>query len=255
MITSVTNAKVKQIRRLQTDRRLRLREQLFVAEGTRWLTEVVGLTTTPYAVFYTAQWAETAVHASLLHQLQTTPHLVSEPVMAAMSDTKTPPGILLVLPINPIPIPPQPNLLLILDGVTNPGNLGTMLRTAAAAGVSGVVLGPDCVDAYNPKVVRGGMGAHLRLPLQALSWEAIADQVAHMQVWLADVAQGVAYTAVDWRQPAALIVGSEAWGAGETAARVANGRLTIPMHAETESLNAAMAAGIILFEAKRQRNL
>ncbi len=224
-----------------------------MAEGTRWLSEVAGLTIVPQFVFYTAQWAETAVHANLLQQLPVPPQLVSEPVMAAMSDTKTPPGLLLVLPIQPIPMQPRPNLLLILDGVTNPGNLGTMLRTAAAAGVDGVLLGPNCVDAYNPKVVRGGMGAHLRLPLAALSWEEIAAQVAHMQVWLADVAAGVAYTAVDWRQPSALVVGSEAWGVGEMANRVANGRLTIPMYTATESLNAAMAAGIILFEAVRQR--
>ena len=254
MITSVTNAKVKQVRRLQTDKRLRLREQLFVAEGTRWLKEIVRLLVTPDLVFYTEQWAETAVHTQLLHQLPTVPQLVSEPVMTAMSDTTTPPGILLVLPFQVLSIPTPSSFALILDGVTNPGNLGTMLRTAAAAGIDAVLLGPNCVDPYNPKVVRGGMGAHLRLPLLSLSWAEIAAQVAHMHVWLADVAEGVGYTAVDWRQPSALIIGSEARGAGVEAIALANaGLVTIPMRAETESLNAAMATGILLFEAVRQR--
>jgi TrmH family RNA methyltransferase len=242
------------------DKRLRLQESLFVAEGTRWLKEVVRLSVTPTLLFYTEQWAQTAVHADLLQQVPLSPQIVSEPVMAAMSDTQTPPGILLALPMQPSPIPPRPDLLLILDGVTNPGNLGTILRTAGAAGVDAVLLGPDCVDAYNPKVVRGGMGAHLRLPLWHLSWPEIAAQVGGLQVWLADVAQGVAYTAVDWRQPSALIIGSEATGVGAEAVALvkgnplANGRLTIPMQSDTESLNAAMATGVILFEAMRQRH-
>lgn len=227
-----------------------------MAEGTRWLKEVVRLMVTPDLVFYTEQWSETAVHAQLLHQLPTTSLPVSESVMAAMSDTKTPPGILLVLPFQRLPIPASSTFALILDGVTNPGNLGTILRTAAAAGVDAVLLGPNCVDPYNPKVVRGGMGAHLRLPLHALSWAEIAAQVAQMQVWLADVADGIAYTTVNWQQPSALIIGSEARGAGAEATALANaGLVTIPMRVETESLNAAMATGIILFEAVRQRAL
>lgn len=258
MITSLSNAKVKYVRRLQTDRRFRNRENQYVVEGTRWLTELVTMARPAEMLFVTERWLETAVHAQILQQLthlgQSIPLLVSKEVMQAMSDTTTPAGVLAVLPMKPRPLPATPSLLLILDEINTPGNLGTMLRTAGAAGADGVLLGPGCVDLYNPKVVRGSMGAHLRLPVHSQTWPEIAETVRGMQVWLATVEAKMAYTAVNWQQPSALIIGSEAAGAGTEARRIASGSITIPMHAATESLNAAMAAGIILFEAARQRN-
>lgn len=257
MITSSSNAKVKFVRRLQTDRRFRSQEKQYVVEGTRWLTELVFMVRQPELLFYTERWLETAVHAQILQQLtalgQFTALPVTEELMQAMSDTNSPPGILAVLPMQPQPLPPHPALLLVLDAINTPGNLGTMLRTASAAGVDGVLLGPDCVDLYNPKVVRGSMGAHLRLPVHSQTWAEIAETVRGMQVWVATIAAEVAYTAVNWTQPTALIIGSEAAGAGAAAHQLAHSRVTIPMHAQTESLNAAVAAGILLFEAARQR--
>ena len=257
MITSLTNAKVKYVRRLQTDRRFRSQEKQYVVEGTRWLTELIGLARSPALLFCTERWLETAVHAQILQQLtslgQSTPFITSEEVIHAMSDTSTPAGVLAVIAMQPRPLPAAPSLLLVLDEVTTPGNLGTMLRTAGAAGADGVLLGPGCVDLYNPKVVRGSMGAHLRLPVHSQSWPEIAATVRGMQVWVATVQADRPYTAVNWQQPSALIIGSEASGAGQEALQLAAGRITIPMHAATESLNAAMAAGIILFEAARQR--
>ena len=258
MITSLSNAKVKHVRRLQAERRFRSRENQFVVEGTRWLTELVTQARPAEMLFYTERWLETAVHAQILQQLtslgQSAPLLVSDEIMQAMSDTTTPAGVLAVLSMQPRPLPANPSLLLVLDAINTPGNLGTMLRTAGAAGVDGVLLGPDCVDLYNPKVVRGSMGAHLRLPVHSQSWPEIATTVAGMPVWVATIQAENVYTAVDWRVPSALIIGSEAAGAGSEARRVASQGVTIPMHAATESLNAAMAAGIILFEAARQRN-
>mgnify|MGYP002622452040 CR=1 FL=1 len=258
MITSLSNTKVKTVRRLQTDRRFRELEKQYVVEGTRWLTELVTMARPAEMLFVTERWLETAVHAQILQQLtelgQSAPLLVSEEVMQAMSDTTTPSGVLAVLPMKPRPLPAAPSLLLILDEINTPGNLGTMLRTAGAAGADGVLLGPGCVDLYNPKVVRGSMGAHLRLPVHSQTWPEIAETVRGMQVWLAAVEAEMAYTAVNWQQPSALIIGSEAAGAGTEAQRIATGRITIPMHAATESLNAAMAASIILFEAARQRS-
>lgn len=257
MITSASNAKVKFVRRLQSDRRFRNREQQYVVEGTRWVSELVKMAHPSVQLFYTQRWLETAVHAQILQQLtpltQSTPLLVSDSVMQAMSDTNTPPGILAVLPMQPHPLPDNPTLLLILDAINTPGNLGTMLRTAAAAGVDGVLLGPDCVDFYNPKVVRSSMGAHLRLPVQVQSWAEIANTVQQMQIGVATVDGDLVYTAVNWTQPTALIIGSEATGAGAEAIQLANRHISIPMHANTESLNAAVAAGILLFEAARQR--
>lgn len=255
MITSPTNDKVKMVRRLQTERRFRAQEQAFVVEGDRWLAELVHHQMPPRHLFFTAAWQST--HAEILAQLAEFTHrpglLVNEAVMAAMSDTTTPPGVLAVVPTPQRPLPSQPSFLLILDVMNNPGNLGTILRTAVAAGVDGVLLTPGSVDATNPKVVRGSMGALLRLPIHALSWAQIAEVVQGMNVWLADVEAGEVYTAVHWQLPTALIIGSEAGGAGQEAYRLANGRVTIPMSAATESLNAAVATAVILFEARRQR--
>lgn len=256
MITSTSNSKVKYVRRLQVDRRFREREQAFVVEGTRWLSELIPLAYPPQLVLYTNAWHNKREHTSILQQLDAPAQAVapvSEEVMAEMSDTETPPGVLAVLAMQPRALPPGPTLLLVLDSVRTPGNLGTMLRTAAAAGADGVLLGPSCVDPYNPKVLRGGMGAHLRLPIHRLSWQEIRAKTEGLRVWVAAADGDLPYSDVNWRQPSALIIGSEATGAGERAEATAGGRVYIPMHAATESLNAAMAAGVILFEAARQR--
>ena len=258
MITSLSNDKVKYVRRLQNDRRFRNQEKQYVVEGTRWVSELVTMARPPVLLFYTARWSETAVHAQILQQItsprQSPPLLTSEDVMQAMSDTSSPAGILAVIEVQPRPLPATPSLLLVLDTINTPGNLGTMLRTAGAAGAAGVLLSPGCVDLYNPKVVRGSMGAHLRLPVHSQSWPEIAETVRGMQVWAATVQAEMPYTAVNWQKPSALIIGSEAAGASPEAMELATGGITIPMQAATESLNAAMAAGIILFEAVRQRS-
>ena len=253
MISSLVNTKVKYVRRLQAEKRFRLRENVFVVEGTRWITELVQLAQVPDIVFYTDEWLNTANNKPILQQLAGIKQVVSEQVMQAMSDTQTPPGILAVLPVAPLPWPGKPSFLLILDRVTNPGNLGTILRTAGAAGVEGVILGPGCVDAYNPKTLRGGMGAHLRLPLQTATWPEIEQMSRGMSIWLAAADGKMAYTAVSWTQPSVLIIGGEASGAGSEAQKLATAPSAIPMHAATESLNAAVAAAVILFEAARQR--
>ncbi len=173
--------------------------------------------------------------------------------MAACSDTQTPQGVLAVVPF--VNLEPRPGLLLILDGIRDPGNLGTILRSAESAGVGQVLLAPGTVDLYNPKVVRGAMGAHLRLPALSQDWHSIGQRARDRAVWLADAAGDTAYHAVDWTQPSALLVGGEASGAGQEAADLATGKLSIPMTGGAESLNAAMAATIILFEAARQRQI
>ena len=253
MISSMSNAKVKQVRRLQSDRRFRAREKAFVIEGTRWFTELVHWARSPQIIFYTEDWLNTPAHGEILRQVDAPAQCVTAEVMAAMSATTTPPGVLAVVPAHSRSLPEYPNLLLILDRIKTPGNVGTMLRTAAAAGVDGVLLAPGSVDTYNPKVVRGSMGALLRLPVKQAGWPEIRERTAGLQVWLAAANGEVSYTAVNWQEPAALIIGSEAWGAGDEAERLAGGRVAIPMHAAAESLNAAVAAGVIVFEALRQR--
>src|SRR6185436_18204338 len=134
--------------------------------------------------------------------------------MSAASDTETPQGLLAIvtLPSSLILQPSSFSFALILDSLSDPGNLGTILRTADAAGVEAVFIAPGTVDAYNPKVVRAAMGAHFHLPIIETSWESLADHLNELEVWLAEAQVGEAYDQVDWRTPCALIIGSEAEG-------------------------------------------
>lgn len=185
--------------------------------------------------------------------------LAAPHVLKAAGDTETSQGILAVLPLKQLPLPLEPGYILILDEMRDPGNLGTVLRTAAAAGVEGVLLSPGSADPFAPKVLRAGMGAHFHLPIQSMKWEEIRGYLlssgsqAGMKIYLADAAGTSAYTDVDMNSPLALIVGGEAEGAGEDASSLAQERIRIPMSGEVESLNAAVAAGILLFEVLRQR--
>jgi RNA methyltransferase, TrmH family len=179
--------------------------------------------------------------------------LAAPAVMAAASSTETPPGLLAVVPLPVLALPAALRLALVLDGLRDPGNLGTLLRTADAAGVEAVFLAPGTVDAYNSKVVRGAMGAHFHLPILAPAWDALAARLAGLALWLAEARVGVSYQQVDWRPPSALIIGAEAAGPSPAARGLGASPVSIPMPGLAESLNAAVAGGIILFEAARQR--
>jgi len=148
-------------------------------------------------------------------------------------------------------------LLLVIDAVQDPGNLGTLLRSAEAVGVAQVLCSVGTVDLYAPKVVRSAMGAHFRLAMeQDLSWDAIGERLASVDhVYAADPDARMPYYAADWRQPSALLVGNEAHGLSDAARRLATKQIAIPMRGGTESLNVAVAASVILFEALRQRTL
>jgi TrmH family RNA methyltransferase len=151
------------------------------------------------------------------------------------------------------PLPRQPSRVLILDNLRDPGNMGTILRTAGAAGVQVVVLSPGCTDPYNPKVLRSGMGAHFCVPVVEATWQQIEEYCESLNVYLARGKGGLAYDRADWRSDWALIIGNEAHGVGDEATDIASTPVTIPMAVATESLNAAIAAAVILFEAARQR--
>lgn len=172
-----------------------------------------------------------------------------------LSEVVTPQGVLAVFPFPELPLSATDDpLFLVLDRVRDPGNLGTLLRAAAGAGVDAVFLSPASVDPYNPKVVRAGMGAHFRLPLRTLDDQARAEIEARCPLRV--VASGGAattYDQIDWRQPAALIIGSEAAGVGDDGLALGTGAAAIPLAAGVESLNAGVAGAVILFEAARQR--
>jgi TrmH family RNA methyltransferase len=256
MITSLSNEKVKFIRRLQAQKAFRQRERRLVLEGVRLVEEAVRAGIAPDLVLYGEGFASDDRHRGLLDalsRLSAACHTASESVVKSCSDTTTPQGILAVLPFPELSPPTPLTFVLILDRLRDPGNLGTILRTALAAGVEQVLLAPGTVDWSNPKVVRSAMGAHLRLPMAEARWGFIAEEVSGCETWLAAAKGGKPYTEVDWARPAALIVGSEAHGAGGQARALARNRVSVPMCAGVESLNAAAAAAAILFEAVRQR--
>jgi len=178
---------------------------------------------------------------------------VSEDVMRFMADTKTPQGVLAVAGFPEVAYT-APSFSLVLDGVRDPGNLGTILRTAEAAGVEQVVTLRGTVDVFSPKVVRGAMGAHFRLHML---WDRSSEEVERSlegkQALLADPKAGTPYHQVDWTVPTVLMVGGEAHGAGRKARGLATQRVTIPMKGSVESLNVAVATSVMLFEAARQR--
>jgi TrmH family RNA methyltransferase len=255
MITSVANEKVKYVRSLHR-RRVRYRERHFVVEGVRLVGEALRAGIVPALLFYSEGADSTPGGRELLAEIQKRgfpAFTVSGRVMEAMADTVSPQGILAVVPFVELASPVSLSLVLVVDRLRDPGNLGTILRTADAAAVEQVILPPKTVDPYNSKVVRGAMGAHFRLPIENLSWPEIAEALASVHVLLADVRAERAYYEVDWTRPSALIIGGEAHGASQEARELAVDTIAIPMPGEAESLNAAVAASVILFEVVRQR--
>jgi TrmH family RNA methyltransferase len=253
MITSLSNTKVKLVRALAR-RRARYAAQQFVVEGVRLIEEVVGAGIAPALVLYAAPIDREPRGHALLERLRAATEVLeaSDEVMRAASTTETPQGIVAVVPFVALPLSAPPHFALIVDVVRDPGNVGAMLRSARAAGVDAIFFAPGTADPYNDKVVRAAMGAHFRVPLRVASWEQIGEAVRGIpRVYLADAHGDVEYTRADWTHPLALIVGGEAEGASDAAKKIASARVSIPMRGGTESLNAAMAATVLLFEAAR----
>jgi RNA methyltransferase, TrmH family len=260
MITSVHNPKIQTIRTLQSHSKARREEGAFVIEGVRLAEEALQATWEAQLVLCTTHLDSRGQSVVEGFSARGVPvEQVSDRVFAAISETETPQGLLAVLKLQALPIPATPDFLLVLDGVRDPGNLGTILRSAAAAGVQAVLLSPGSADAFAPKVVRAGMGAHFRLPIRQLSWEQIKATLhpspVGLRVYLAEAAAGTPYTWADFRSPLALVIGGEAEGAGQQAASLTTDKVHISMPGGSESLNAGVAASILLFEVVRQRGL
>jgi TrmH family RNA methyltransferase len=175
--------------------------------------------------------------------------------VAAAADTVTPQGVVAAAPWPQVP-PTLPGLVLVLDAVQDPGNVGTLLRSAEAVGVAEVICIRGTADVYSPKVVRAAMGAHFGLPLRAdVAWDDVDEALGAVDHTYGAVADAtMPYFAPDWRQPSALIIGNEAGGISEEGLARATRQIAIPMIGRSESLNAAVAGSVILFEALRQRS-
>jgi TrmH family RNA methyltransferase len=257
-ITSLHNERVKLVRALQSQPKARRKANRAVLEGARLVGDAIAAGAQPDFVLITPDTGTPDSPAfSILDGLRArgvTVLTVAPEVMAYASDTQTPQGILAVVPTPRQALPERLSLTLILDAIADPGNLGTLLRTAGAAGVDAVLLAPGCVDAFNPKALRAGMGAHFRVPVAEVGWPAIVARCDGLAVYAAAADAPRPYTQVDWTAPAALIIGSEAHGLSEVARQMATGSVAVPMANRAESLNAAAAAAVILFECRRQRD-
>jgi len=143
---------------------------------------------------------------------------------------------------------------LILDKIRDPGNLGTLLRSAQAAGVDLVLIPPETSDPFAPKVVRSGMGAHFRLPILHADWNEIRARLGKTPVYLAETENAIPCWETDFKSALALVVGGEAEGASPEARELASQNVVIPMPGGMESLNAAVAGSVLMFEVVRQRS-
>jgi TrmH family RNA methyltransferase len=274
-ITSPSNPRITKLQTLHTTRG-RKKSGLFLLEGPHLLETLLDARCWPQEVYYHPDLLErTPEGAALLARLLAVAEQeansiqlieVSERVIAVLGEAQTSQGVVSVLPMSALnasrllirrPALPRP-CLLILDDLADPGNMGTVLRTALSADVERVLLTPHCVDYFSPKVVRSAAGAHVALPVEYdLSWEAIAERVAvHCagtpRVLVAEAGSEHLYYAEDLTQPFALIVGNEAHGPSAQAHALATRTISIPLANQVESLNAAMATGIILYECVRQ---
>ena len=253
MITSAQNSKIKLIRALLGRAKERREANAFVVEGVRLVEEAVISNWELRFVLYDESLSDrgrSQIESLNLRGIET--EMVSESLMKSLSETDTPQGILAVLEFTNLPIPRSPTFLLIPDQIRDPGNLGTLLRSAAAAGVQAVLIPPETTDAFAPKVVRSGMGAHFRLPIRSMTWNELRGQTKELQIYLADM-DGKSCWETDLRQPLSLVIGGEAEGASEEARRLANQKISIPMSRDIESLNAGVAGSVLMFEVVRQR--
>lgn len=279
MITAAANPAMKRIRLLLSKSRTRREEQAFVIEGLRLYLdtpdEFIEETYVTPGFLKDAEKEAGETGRRLReklgkHRAQT----VAEDVFTRISDTGTPQGVLCIvrMPVwketdltgnrEDLPMSGRPEqgkkapLLLVLEDIQDPGNLGTMFRTAEAAGVTGILMNRGTVDLFNPKTVRATMSAIFRVPSACTDdpAESIRQlKKAGIRVYAAHLRGMAGYDTFDYTGGTAFLIGNEGSGLTETTASLADDYLRIPMEGRIESLNAAMAAGILVYEAYRQR--
>ena len=267
MITSTANAQVRELIRLMKKGRARDEAGLFLVEGPRMageLTEDPSWRNRIDKIYLSESYgAKHPEEARLLREKFRT-EILSDPVFAHVSDTKTPQGILAAVKRKEYGMKdivggdPEKALVVVLDQLQDPGNLGTIFRTAEAAGATGLLLSSDCVDIYNPKVIRSTMGAVFRMPF--LYVDDLPGAIGELKergirVFAAHLKGENAYDEEDYTGGTAFLIGNEGNGLRDEAASCADRLIRIPMQGKAESLNAAVAAAVLMFEAGRQRRL
>ena len=266
MITSTANKTVKQIVQWQEKARERKKEGIFLAEGRKmfeeapkhWIREVY----VSCGALEKIKEKQDLSNASVLEKLQRVGYeIVTDEVFAKMSDTRSPQGILTVLK-RPQYKPEdlfeeKAGLYIVLEHLQDPGNLGTILRTAEGAGVTGVIMTTQTVDLFNPKTIRSTMGSIYRVPF--VYTDDLPGLIGQMRekgirTYAAHLAGTTYYDSVSFREPTAFLIGNEGNGLTQETAALADAYIKIPMEGSVESLNAAVATALLVYEAHRQRN-
>lgn len=258
MITSTSNAQVKQVAALTKKAKYRKETGLFVVEGGKMFSELPKERI--HAVYATEKFLADSAHREMMKGVRKV-ETVSEDVLKAMSDTQTPQGILALVKqyeyrVEDILKSPGPAHIMILETIQDPGNLGTILRAGEGAGVTGIIMNNGTADIYNPKVIRSTMGSIYRVPFVYVddlraTLNLLKKQNIHL--YAAHLAGKNSYDEEDYHGGTGFLIGNEASGLEEETAAMADTLIRIPMLGQVESLNAAVASAILMYETARQR--
>ncbi|CAG7649050.1 TrmH family RNA methyltransferase [Paenibacillus allorhizosphaerae] len=260
-LSSVQNDRVKQWTQL-LDRKGRDKQGRFLIEGIHLAEEALRSDVPPEVLIYSAERAEASLRLRKeAAALGIECVAVTESVLAKCTDTETPQPVFCVVPKLPwrpadlLAASEKGGLVAVIDGMQDPGNLGTIIRSADAVGASGILLGKGTVDLYNPKTVRSTMGSLFHLPIVQGDLQEWLPQAASRGVNVVStrLEEAVSIYEYDFRQPTWFVIGNEGQGVSATVQQLARHHVRIPMQGSAESLNAAMAATVVLFEAMRQR--
>ncbi len=261
IISSIKNPRIKRFRLLKDTASYRDTTGCFVLEGVRLIRDSLEAGAVPEEIFYDERLLKREGGEELLTDLLSRgAHVMmaEESLIDRLSDTVTPQGIIGVFKAPPLSfydILENPGKgVLVLDGLQDPGNVGTLIRTAAAFDMCGVLLLPGCADAFNMKTLRATAGSIFRLPVikaTTSSMEQLKER--GFKVVVADINGGIPMDKVDLRGAPALVVGSEGGGPSEEILQLADEVVTIPMANQVESLNVAVAGSILIYEAFTQR--
>lgn len=255
MITSTSNPQVKNLQLLAKKARARNEQDVFLVEGMKMFQEAPR---DKIQKVYISKSLYEEKGQAFLQGMES--EVLEDHVFAAASDTKTPQGILCLVKqyhyrLEDMTFRGNPHLL-ILENLQDPGNLGTIMRTAEGAGADGVILSRSSVDLYNPKTIRSTMGSIYRMPfLYADSLEALLPELKKkgIRTYAAHLRGKNCYDQEDYRKGCAFFIGNEGNGLSESLSQKADTWIRIPMHGKLESLNAAVAASILMYEVCRQR--
>ncbi len=258
MITSTSSSQVKYVLLLQKKAKARRENQEFVVEGVKMVSEA------PKDRVVKVYISETydRNNSGFKNGLGISPdkiEIVSDSVFIHMSDTQTPQGVMAIIKMRTYNIEEtltDKALIIGIENLQDPGNLGTIVRMGEGAGVTGVIMSANTVDIYNPKTIRSTMGSVYRVPF--IYVEDFAKVMADVQsqganVYAAHLNGSVEYTEPDYTKKTVFLIGNEGNGLTEAAVNAASDLIRIPMEGEVESLNAAIACTVLTYEAMRQR--